>query len=65
MSMKELGLRCPHCKQEKSLRIICRVWLDVDDDGMHDAGGHEWDDYSECRCPSCDWEGEVHEARKG
>jgi hypothetical protein len=39
--------------------------LDVDDDGMHDAGGHEWDDYSECRCPSCDWEGEVHEARKG
>lgn len=63
MSTKELGLRCPKCKQVESMRILCEVWSDVDDSGTDNDGDHEYADTSECICPKCDWYGTVLKAR--
>lgn len=62
MSMKELGLRCPKCRQTGYLNIECVVMAHVNDAGADYDGDVYWDNESPCICPECEWEGRVEDA---
>lgn len=64
MSLRELEMRCPVCRQTDYLDIECTCMAHVDDEGTDFDGDVYWDDDSRCACPKCGWSGRVWRTRK-
>jgi hypothetical protein len=56
---KTFNLACPKCGSDEHLRVAIETWADLSPDGTDPVGDHDWNQYSGCRCTSCDFNGAV------
>lgn len=56
------NMACPSCGDDDELHVVFTGECELFPDGTEDAGDHEWDGKSPCRCGLCDWTGTVAEA---
>ena len=59
---------CPKCKQTDGMNVLADIWVHATKSG---ADPHDpvlpyrdafWNDHNGCRCPKCDWYGNVSDA---
>lgn len=55
------NMACPECGQRRMFHINYSGVAEVSDDTSEDAGDHEWDEVSNCRCSQCDAHGSVRD----
>lgn len=53
------GHACPKCGSEGPFTIECTTLATVDDDGVEENEGYEWDGTDYCACRECEYQGTV------
>jgi len=62
------GMTCPNCKQTDGMQIVADIWVLATKEGVEDGApglpqhGSFWNENNGCRCPICDWSGNVSDA---
>jgi hypothetical protein len=62
------GMRCPSCGAEEPFRVGVTPTLVMWDDGSDpeaQLGDLDWEEWSYCKCITCDYEGQVQDFRHG
>lgn len=47
------GLRCPRCRDDRAVLIVCDTTLMLTPDGTEDIGSDEWSSNDVCTCGKC------------
>jgi hypothetical protein len=56
-------LACPKCGSDEHLCVAIETWANLSADGTDPVGDHDWNQYSGCRCTSCEFAGAIENFR--